>query len=76
MVALNYYVQGSFMNEIASYHGIHKMSVSNIIRDVSYKLAHMSSRYVKFPRTNQEIQNVKQSSTMFVKFTFRMFLVH
>ena len=61
MVALNYYAQGSFMNEIASYY-IHKMSVSNIIRDVSYELPHISDRYVKFPRTNQEIQTVKQGS--------------
>ena len=35
-IALNYYAQGSFMNEIASHHGIHKMSVSNGMHRMNY----------------------------------------
>ena len=61
VIALRYYGIGSFQAVTGDVHGVGKMSVSRCVHQESAALARKVGNYIKFPVTDAEIRNVKQT---------------
>ncbi|KAI4470584.1 hypothetical protein MML48_1g14935 [Holotrichia oblita] len=56
LLTLRFYATGSFLNVVGDLNGVHKATAS--VRKVSDAIASLSGEYIRFPRTNEEIQEV------------------
>ncbi|KAI4469194.1 hypothetical protein MML48_2g00006230 [Holotrichia oblita] len=58
LLTLRFYATGSFLNVVGDLNGVHKATASKIVRKVSDAIASLNGEYIRFPRTNEEIQEV------------------
>ena len=59
-IALRYYTSGSFLSVLADSHGVGIMTVSRCIHNDSYHLARRANTYIKFPRNNNALRDIRQ----------------
>lgn len=60
VVALRYFATGTFQAVMGDSVGIHKSTVSRIVRRVSRRIAGLKETLIQMPRTEQEILDVKK----------------
>ena len=53
--ALHYYACGSYQNVVGDSIGVHRSSVSRIVRRVTAKMCNLRHRYIQFPRTSEHV---------------------
>ncbi|CAC5371539.1 HARBI1 [Mytilus coruscus] len=58
MIVLRYYASGSYMNVIGDAHGVSEMAVSRCVNAVSKNITGNIQRYLKFPVSNVNKQNI------------------
>ena len=58
--ALRYYATGTFQNVVGDNSGIHRSTVSRIITRVTVAICTLQHRYIKFPRTREDIRQAKE----------------
>ena len=61
IVLLRYYACGSFQHVVSDSIGIDQSSVSRIVTRVTNKICQVRGRFIKFPRTREEITTTKQT---------------
>ena len=59
LIALRFYVSGSFLQVIGDIFGVDKSTVSKVITDVSRALIVKQPRFIKWPLTNDECATIK-----------------
>lgn len=68
LITLRYYATGSFLAVCGDFVGVHKSTASQIIRLVSHELALLRPKFINFPSTSAEIDNVRQNFFNIAKF--------
>lgn len=63
LCALRFYASGSFLINVGELSGLHKSSVSKIVKEVSVAIARLCPQFIAMPRTEQDIRNVKPART-------------
>lgn len=60
LIALRFYATGAFQMLVGDTIKIHKTTVCRIIKDITFHIARLSTKYIKMPQTAAEIQIVKE----------------
>jgi len=68
LMTLRYFASGSFLVVCGDFVGVHKSTASRCIVKVSRAIVSLSSQYIKFPETIEEIAKTRQD--FFSKFKF------